>query len=79
MTITGITADSAIGGGKGSKSGRRSIAIAAMLAGAVVGAAFVVHHHIVYPLAIALVLIAIVAMTTWAAARSNPAWTQADA
>ncbi len=79
MTITGISADSAIGGGKGSKSGRRRIAIAAMLAGAVVGAAFVVHHHIVYPLAIALVLIAIVAMTTWAAARSNPAWAQADA
>jgi uncharacterized membrane protein YoaK (UPF0700 family) len=78
LTITGISADSAIGGGKGSKSGRRSIAVAAMLAGAVVGAAFVVHHHIVYPLVLALVLIAGVATTTWLLARPNPGWAQTD-
>ena len=39
LTVTGIGADSALGGGKGSKSGRRLISVAAMFLGALVGAA----------------------------------------
>ena len=53
LTITGTAADSAFGGGKGSKAGRRLIAVTAMLLGALIGAALVVHVHIAYPLVIA--------------------------
>jgi uncharacterized membrane protein YoaK (UPF0700 family) len=78
LTITGIAADSAIAGGRGSKAGRRLIAVAAMLAGAVVGAAFVVHVDIVYPLLIGLVLTGMVAVTTQVLATSNPSWARVE-
>ncbi len=64
VTITGIAAHSSIAGGKGTKAGRRFIAIAAMLIGAVMGATFVVHVDIVYPLAIGLALAVMIAATT---------------
>jgi uncharacterized membrane protein YoaK (UPF0700 family) len=59
MTITGIAADTA--GHDASKVARRLISVAAMLAGACVGAALVLHVRIVYPLAIALAALAAVA------------------
>jgi uncharacterized membrane protein YoaK (UPF0700 family) len=74
LTITGIAADSSVGGGKGSRSGRRLIAVATMLAGAVAGAALVVHGQITYPLVIALVVTACVAVTASRAGRANPPW-----
>jgi uncharacterized membrane protein YoaK (UPF0700 family) len=49
LTITGVTADSVLAGGKGSVSGRRLIAVAAMLLGGLIGAALVVHAHSVFP------------------------------
>ncbi len=39
LTVTGIGADSALGGGKGSKSGRRLVSVVAMFLGALAGAA----------------------------------------
>jgi uncharacterized membrane protein YoaK (UPF0700 family) len=63
LTITGMAADSTLAGGRGSRAGRRLIAVAAMLAGAVIGAVLVLHVRIVYPLVIALVILAIVAAT----------------
>jgi uncharacterized membrane protein YoaK (UPF0700 family) len=74
MTITGIAADSRIAGGKGSKSGRRLLAVVAMLLGALVGAACVLHVHIVYALVIALILLAIVGSTTPLLGRSDTSW-----
>ena len=74
LTITGIAADSAIAGGTGSIAGRRLISVAAMLAGAVVGAVLVVHAHIVDPLIIALIVTVIVAATTRALGAADPAW-----
>jgi uncharacterized membrane protein YoaK (UPF0700 family) len=74
MTITGIAADSRIAGGKGSKSGRRLLAVVAMLLGALVGAACVLHLHIVYALVIALILLAIVGSTTPLLGRSDTSW-----
>jgi uncharacterized membrane protein YoaK (UPF0700 family) len=65
LTITGIAADSSAAGGSGSKAARRLISIAAMFAGALVGAVLVLHAHIVYPLVIALVILAAVAVTGW--------------
>jgi uncharacterized membrane protein YoaK (UPF0700 family) len=78
LTITGIAADSAILGGKGSKAGRRLIAVAAMLLGAVVGAAFVIHAHIVYPLVIALIVIGAVATVTRALLYSDGSWVSVE-
>jgi uncharacterized membrane protein YoaK (UPF0700 family) len=76
MTVTGIGADSALGGGKGSKSGRRLLAVAAMLVGALLGALLVLHVRIVLPLAIALVVIVLVAVASHEAGKADPPWTQ---
>jgi Protein of unknown function (DUF1275) len=61
LTITGIAADSALVGGTGSRAGRRLVSVTAMLVGALVGALFVMHAQIVYPLVIA-----------WPPSRSSP-------
>ncbi len=74
LTITGIAADSSAAGGSGSHSGRRLVAIAAMLVGALVGAALVLTGHIFYPLLIALVIIAAGAATTYRLGRHEPGW-----
>ncbi len=79
MTVTGIGADSTVGGGKGSKSGRRLIAVAAMFIGALLGAALVLHVRIVVPLAIALVVIVLVALTAYEEGKGDPAWTAVEA
>ncbi len=77
MTVTAIGADSALGGGQGSKSGRRLIAIAAMFIGALIGALLVLHVRIVLPLVIALAITILVALGSYVAGRSDPAWTRA--
>jgi uncharacterized membrane protein YoaK (UPF0700 family) len=74
MTITGIAADSTIAGGPGSKAGRRLIAAAAMLVGAFVGAALVIHARAFYPLVIALIVTAIVAVTAAILGKPQPGW-----
>jgi len=78
LTITGIVADSTIVGGKGSRSGRRLVAIGAMLAGALVGAACVLHVHIVLAPAIALVLLVAVGVTTFVLGKSESDWSKAS-
>ncbi len=74
LTITGLAADSALGGGTGSKAGRRLVSVGTMLAGAVVGAEFLVHRQLFYPLLIALAVTASVAATAAILGRSNPSW-----
>jgi uncharacterized membrane protein YoaK (UPF0700 family) len=74
LTIVGVAADSGIAGGSGSRAGRRLTSVTAMLAGALAGAALVIHIHIIYPLVIALVAVAGVAVATRALAASQPAW-----
>jgi uncharacterized membrane protein YoaK (UPF0700 family) len=71
LTITGIAADHALAGATGAHVGRRLIAVAAMLVGALAGALFVLHVNIVYPLVTALVILAAVAVVAVARAR-NP-------
>jgi uncharacterized membrane protein YoaK (UPF0700 family) len=78
LTVTGIGADSAFGGGTGSKSGRRLISVAAMFLGALAGAALILHVHVAVPLIIALAIVVVVAGVSHVAGRSNPAWTQVD-
>ncbi len=75
LTITGIAADSKLAGGKGAAEGRRVIAVAAMLSGAVVGGAFIVHLQVVEPLLIALAVMAAVAVVGRSLGKSQDAWT----
>ena len=78
LTITGIAADGVIGGGKGSKAGRRLMAVGIMLAGAVVGAAFVIHGVVAYPLVIAVIVALGVAAVAGILGKSNPTWVEVD-
>jgi uncharacterized membrane protein YoaK (UPF0700 family) len=71
MTITGIAADSPLAGATGARAARRLISVIAMFLGALVGAVLVLRVHIVYPLVIALVILAAVAVIALARAR-NP-------
>jgi uncharacterized membrane protein YoaK (UPF0700 family) len=57
LTITGIAADSHLVGGPGSRAGRRLLSIAAMLAGAIVGATLILRGHAPYVLAIAFAIV----------------------
>jgi uncharacterized membrane protein YoaK (UPF0700 family) len=78
LTITGIAADSKLAGGPGSKAGRRLVAVATMLVGAIIGAALVLHAPIFYPLAAAFVVIVLGAATTWVLGRRDPAWARSS-
>jgi len=68
QTLTGIAADLRIAGGSESRVGRRLLAVAAMLLGAIVGALLVVHVANWTSLAVAAALLAGVAVAagTWA-------------
>ena len=69
LTITGIAADSPIAGATGAHAARRLISVAAMFLGALAGALLVLRVHIVYPLVIALIILAAVAVLAVAWAR----------
>ncbi len=71
LTITGIAADSPVAGATGAHAARRLISVLAMFAGALAGALLVLHVHIVYPLVIALIILAAVAVLGATRAR-NP-------
>ena len=68
LTITGVAADGPLAGATGARVARRLTSVAAMFLGALVGAVLVRHVHIVYPLVIALVILAVVAVTAVASA-----------
>jgi uncharacterized membrane protein YoaK (UPF0700 family) len=69
LTITGIAADSPIAGATGAHAARRLISVAAMFLGALAGALLVLRVNIVYPLVIALIILAAVAVLAVAWAR----------
>jgi uncharacterized membrane protein YoaK (UPF0700 family) len=77
LTITGLGADSVLVGGTGSRAGRRLVAIAAMLIGAVVGAILVLHAALCYPLVASMCLILFVAVWVTRVSKSNETWTTA--
>ncbi|HEY3902420.1 MAG TPA: YoaK family protein [Streptosporangiaceae bacterium] len=74
LTITGIAADSSLGGGKGSKAGRRLVPVITMAVGALVGAALILHAQPYDSLAIALAVTAAGAAVSHVLGRSNPEW-----
>jgi hypothetical protein len=56
LTLTGIAADSRLGGGSGANTPRRVLAVAAMLLGAIVGAALLREGSAVAPLTLAVAI-----------------------
>ena len=60
LTLTGIAADSWLGGGSGANTARRILAVAAMLLGAVIGALLLLKVDPVAPVALAAALLALV-------------------
>jgi hypothetical protein len=76
--LTGIAADGTIAGGQGAKAGRRLIAVAAMLAGALVGAVLVIHAQIFYPLLAATIVTATVAAATAILGKPESTWVHPD-
>jgi uncharacterized membrane protein YoaK (UPF0700 family) len=58
LTLTGVAADSRLAGGTGGHPSRRLISVAAMLAGAAIGALLVIKVDLALPLAVAAVLVA---------------------
>jgi uncharacterized membrane protein YoaK (UPF0700 family) len=72
-TLTGIAVD-ALAGGQGPALARRVLAVLAMLAGAVVGAALVLHDSPTAALGLATGLLAILACAALAASRRPAAW-----
>ncbi len=78
LTIVGITADSRLVGGSGSRAGRRLISVVAMFVGALVGSMLIFHVAIVSPLVIALIVMAFIAGTTRLLSRTDPDWVRAS-
>jgi uncharacterized membrane protein YoaK (UPF0700 family) len=79
LTITGIAADSALGGGKGSRAGRRLVPVVTMLIGGLIGAALVLHAQAFYSLVIALAVTVLGAGASYSLGKSNPEWVHAPA
>jgi uncharacterized membrane protein YoaK (UPF0700 family) len=62
LTLTGIAADSWLGGGSGARTARRVLAVLAMLLGAILGALLLLHLAPVAPLVLAVALLTLVAV-----------------
>jgi uncharacterized membrane protein YoaK (UPF0700 family) len=73
LTLTGIAADSWLGGGSGAHTARRVLLVTAMLLGAFVGALLLLKVGPVAPVALAAALLAFVAVAAALAARREKA------
>ncbi len=78
LTIVGMAADNHLMDGRGSKAGRRLIPVIAMSVGALVGSILIFQVAIVYPLVIALIVLAVIAGTTRLLSRTDPDWVRAS-
>jgi uncharacterized membrane protein YoaK (UPF0700 family) len=74
LTLTGISADGRIAGGRDSRIGRRLVSILSMFVGALVGAAIVRSSSPVLTLIVAAGVLGIVAAAASIARRSEGAW-----
>jgi len=77
MTLTGIAADGALAGGRGSKFGRRALSVAAMLLGALIGGLLVLKVDNAASLAVAAGPLAMVSLFAYRTSRSTSAWAAA--
>jgi uncharacterized membrane protein YoaK (UPF0700 family) len=73
LTLTGIAADSWLGGGSGGHTTRRVLAVGAMFAGAVTGGLLLLKIAPVAPVALATALLALVSLASALAAHREEA------
>jgi uncharacterized membrane protein YoaK (UPF0700 family) len=76
LTLTGLAADARLIGGAGGHPDRRLVAVAAMFAGALLGALLVLEVDLVAPLALAVALMCAVALRAHAYRAAEPDWTR---
>ncbi len=76
-TLTGLASESRLAGGPGSKAGRRVVAIAAMLLGALVGALLVLHVTISAALGVASAIGLAVGIAVHLCSRADAPWIKA--
>jgi uncharacterized membrane protein YoaK (UPF0700 family) len=77
QTLTGVAADSRLGGGSGGRPARRWIAVAAMGLGALAGALLVLHVDAFVSLGLAAALMAGVALAAHVLSAGEPEWARA--
>jgi uncharacterized membrane protein YoaK (UPF0700 family) len=77
LTLTGLAADSSLGGGSNPNIGRRLAATGAMCLGAGVGAALLFHSGVSSVLAASLALLVLIGAAGYRAWSSEEAWTAA--
>ena len=75
-TLTGLASEAAIVGGAGSRLGRRALAIAAMLTGALIGGLLVLNVSVASAIAVALGLVLAVGLAAHLVSGSDAEWTQ---
>jgi uncharacterized membrane protein YoaK (UPF0700 family) len=75
-TLTGIASESSLVGGPGSQLGRRSVAVAAMLLGALAGGLLVLHVSVAAALAVALAVAGAILLAAHALSSSEAVWTR---
>jgi uncharacterized membrane protein YoaK (UPF0700 family) len=75
LTLTGLAADSSLGGGSNQNIGRRLAATGAMCLGAGAGAALLFHSGIGSVLAVAVALLVLIGIASYRAWSSTEAWT----
>ncbi|MFE2581052.1 YoaK family protein [Streptomyces sp. NPDC059378] len=76
LTLTGLAADSTPAGGAAPRPGRRILSVLVMLLGAFVGAALLLHGHLVLTLGLALLLLALTTAVTHRLSGTDAAWTR---
>jgi uncharacterized membrane protein YoaK (UPF0700 family) len=76
-TLTGLASEASVVGGPGSKLGRRVVAVAAMLLGALTGGLLVLHVAIAAALATAGAIVLAVGLAVHALSRTQAPWTRA--
>jgi uncharacterized membrane protein YoaK (UPF0700 family) len=73
-TLTGLASEAAVVGGSGSKLGRRALAVAAMLLGALAGGLLVLHVSIAAALGVACALALGIVLAVHVLSRPDVAW-----
>ncbi len=76
-TLTGIASEASLAGGSGSKLGRRAVAVAAMLLGAITGGLLVLHVAIAAALAVAGAIVLAVGLAVHVLSRPDAPWIRA--
>jgi uncharacterized membrane protein YoaK (UPF0700 family) len=76
-TLTGLATETTLVKGPGAKLGRRTVAVAAMLLGALVGGLLALRVSVASDLAVAVAIVLSVAIGVHLASRSEGAWTRA--